>query len=134
MSGVVAFPDVEAALVGWLPDALTGLVVPQPVSTRIPHPRPVRFIRVERTGGPRQNEVVDGAQVTVECWDDNTVAAAATARIVRAVLGSARNVTTPSGDLIYRTTEFSGPAFLPDVSGQPRYSWTVQVHLRGVPI
>lgn len=130
----VAFPDVEAVLVGWLADVLPGYGVAQPVSTRVPNPRPTQFIRIQRTGGPRQNVVVDGAQVTYECWDDDSAQAAATARVVRAVVLAAKNTVTPSGALIYGTDEFSGPALLPDVSEQHRYSWTVRHHLRGVPI
>lgn len=134
MSDVVAFPDIEAVVVGWLNAVLDGHGVTSPVSTRVPNPRPSRFIRVQRTGGPQQTVVTDGAQVTIEVWDDNAPDAAAAARIVRAVVAGARNVTTPSGDLIYRTDEFSGPSLLPDVSGQPRYSWTVRLHVRGTPL
>lgn len=132
MSDVVAFPDIETVMVGWFTAVLPGYGVDVPVSTQVPNPRPPRFVRVLRTGGPERNLVVDGAQVTIECWDTSTPAAAATARIVRAVLAAARNVTTPSGDLIYGTTEFAGPALLPDISDHARYSWTVQVHVRGV--
>lgn len=132
MREVVAFPDVEAVLVGWLTVVLPGYGVNQTVSTRVPNPRPAQFIRIQRTGGPRQNIVVDGAQVTYECWDDDATQAAATARIVRAVLLAAHNTETPSGAVIYQTEEFSGPALLPDVSEQPRYSWTVRHHVRGV--
>lgn len=131
---VVAFPDVETVLVEWISDVLEGHDLEQPVTTRVPNPRPSRFVRIQRTGGPQSNLVVDGAQVTIECWDDNQPDAAATARILRAELAAIRNVTTGSGDLIYRTDEFSGPSILPDLSGQPRYSWTVRVHVRGVPI
>lgn len=127
----IAFPDVEAVLVQWLESVLPGYGVNVPVSTKVPNPRHGRFIRIQRTGGPRQGLVVDGAQVTVECWDTDAPAASATASIVRAVLSSARNETTPSGDLIYGVTEFVGPALLPDLSGQSRYSWTVQIRLRG---
>lgn len=130
----VAFPDVEAVLVGWLPDALSAHGVNVPVSTKVPNPRPSRFVRILRTGGPQQTLVTDGAQVTVEVWDDSGPSAAATARVVRAVLANVRNVTTPSGDLIYRTDEFSGPALLPDPSGQHRYTWTLRLHMRGVPL
>jgi hypothetical protein len=134
MTYAIAFPDVEAALVGWLADVLPSYGLTVPVSTKVPNPRPSRFVRIFRTGGPEQSLVVDGGQVTVECWDDSETAAAAAARLVRAVLSAARNVTVPSGDLIYRIQEFGGPASLPDVSGQPRYSWTVQVYTRGTPL
>lgn len=131
---IVAFPDIEAVAVGWIGDVLDRHGLTQPVATRVPNPRPERFVRVQRTGGPQQSVVVDGAQLTIECWDDDSPSAAATARIVRAELSSARNVRTPSGALVYGVTEFSGPSLLPDVSGQPRYSWTVRVLTRGVPL
>jgi len=134
MNPVIVFPDVESVVVGWLTDVLPGYGITVPVATRVPNPRPSRFVRLVRTGGPRQNLVVDGAQLTVESWDDDPVAAASTAGVVRGVLLAANNVTFPSGDVIYQVREFSGPALLPDVSQQPRYTWTVQVHLRGVPL
>ena len=129
---VVAFPDIETVLVEWVGDVLDARSLSQPVSTRVPNPRPSRFVRIQRTGGPQANVVVDGAQVTFECWDDNQPDAAETARVLRAELAAIRNTTTGSGHLMYRTDEFSGPSLLPDVSGQPRYSWTVRVHVRGV--
>lgn len=130
----VAFPDIEAALVAWLPSALLPYGINQPVSTRIPNPRPDRFVRIHRTGGPQTSVVTDGAQVTVECWDISDVQAAATSRVLRAVLTSARNIATPTGALIYDVNEFSGPGLLPDPSGQPRYTWTVQIVTRGIPL
>lgn len=132
MSETIAFPDIEAVIVGWLAAVLPAYGVNQPVSTRVPNPRPVQFIRIVRTGGPRQNMVVDGAQVTIECWHrDSAPTAAGTAAIVRAVVSSAKNVTTPSGTVIYDVDEFSGPALLPDVSQEPRYTWTCRINVRG---
>ena len=46
MSDVVAFPDVEAALIGWLADALPVYGINVPLSTQVPNPRPDRFIRL----------------------------------------------------------------------------------------
>lgn len=131
----IVFPDVEAVLEGWLEDALadTDLAGVQ-VSTRVPNPRPERFVRIQRTGGPRLNLVTDAAQVTFECWATSGPQAADDAALLRAVLLAARNVRTPSGALIHRVVEFSGPALLPDVSDQPRYSFTHQIHLRGIPL
>ena len=123
----VAFPDVEALLVGWIPTAIPGV----PAFTRIPHPRPERFVRVFRTGGPRTGLVIDQAQVTLECWDTNSVAAAQMARTLRAHVGALTGARI-DGQQIYRVEEFAGPANLPDpTTGQARYTWTVLLRLRG---
>ncbi len=133
MNTPVKFPDVEAALVGWLPAAVSPYGVDAPVSTQIPNPRPPKFVRLFRTGGPSRDVVVDDAQVTFECWANSDTDAADMALVVRAVILAVAN-TDAGGDLLYRAREFSGPARLPDESGQHRYSWTVQVSTRGVPL
>jgi hypothetical protein len=130
---MVVFPDVEATVRIWLEDVLPSYGLTHKVHTRVPNPRPAKFIRIQRTGGPSTNVVVDGAQVTFEVWDNSSAAAAKDAQTVRAVLNATRNVRTPSGDLIYRVDEFSGPSLLPDASDQHRYSWTVRMHMRGEP-
>lgn len=133
MNEPIAFPDAEAALVAWLPGVIATYGVDAPVHTRTPNPRPDQFVKVFRTGGPSRSVVLDDAQITVECWGQSDSEAADMALVVRAVILATAN--TEAGDaLIYRAREFSGPARLPDESGQPRYSWTVQVTTRGVPL
>ena len=122
----ITFPDVEAMFVAWVPTVIANV----PVSTRVPNPRPSRWIQVIRTGGPRAGLVVDGAQVTFECWDDSNVGAAELAATLRAQV-SALGGRTAGGHLVHRVEEFSGPANVPDLhSEQPRYRWSVAVHVR----
>lgn len=126
----IAFPDIEELLVGWVPTVVADV----PVSTEIPNPRPSKFIRLIRTGGPRQGLVTDQPQVTFECWADRSTAASALAGELRPhvfALGGRRI----DGHVIRRVQEFSGPANLPDkTSGQSRYTWSVRIDLRGVPL
>lgn len=102
-----------------------------PVRKNVPNPRPARFVRVFRTGGPKQGHVVDAAQMTIECWANRDEDAAALAGIVRALVNAMRGEVL-DGVQCYRVDEFSGPADLPDPeSAQPRMTWTVAVWLRG---
>jgi hypothetical protein len=126
--GQIVFPDVEAMLVGWVPSVLPVLC-----STRVPNPRPSRWVRIVRTGGPSTMLVVDQAQITVECWNDDIVGASDDARTLRAALRGLQASTV--GDVqVVRVREWGGPANLPDAhSSQPRYTWTVSIDVRGTP-
>lgn len=122
----IVFPDIEALLVAHLHDALDV-----PVSTQIPNPRPSSFVRVLRTGGPRQGLVTDEAQVTVEAWHDDSVQASDLAQQTRARLNVLAGQQL-DGHQIHRVREMSGPGNLPDpTSGQARYTWSLLVDVRG---
>lgn len=59
--------DVEA-------DALTVLApLGVPVSTRVPNPRPVAHVRVQRAGGTGANLVQERPLLLVECWGASSV-------------------------------------------------------------
>lgn len=61
----MAKSDVEEIVVGWLNDvAGAGWAA----SGNIPDPRPVSFITVDRTGGPREAMVLDRAEVLIEVY------------------------------------------------------------------
>lgn len=129
----ILFPDTVAAVIGalttQLPDFGYGGV---PVRSRVPNPRPARFVLVFRTGGPRVNVVTDAAQVTIEAWATDAVDAHDLAQAARAIVGGLEGTVT-GGVTLYGVDEFSGPAFLPDpASDQARFTWSVSVHARGV--
>lgn len=122
---LIVFPDAEAAMVGWVADH-TAL----PVSTRVPNPRPDRFVRVSRTGGPRTGRTLDVAQLTIEVWDLDSVAAATEAATIRAVVYDAAGRSV-GGVQFARVEEASGPGNLPDpLSAHDRYTWSVTVGVR----
>lgn len=130
MTEVIVFPDVEAVLIDYLGDALAGRGVNVPVVTAVPSPRPDRFVRVERTGGPISSLfLLDNPTVAVEAWGSSESDAAELIGLVRGLLHA-----MPGEDdaPVYRVAEFSGPGNLPDpTSGQHRYSFTASLLVRG---
>lgn len=126
MTATVTFPDVVALVIGHLTDA-----VDVPVRKRVPNPRPVSFVTVLRTGGPRRGWVVDDAQVTIDCWAGTDEDCADLTAEVRAAV-NAMHGQVVDGTQIYRVIEVGGPADLPDpLSDTPRMRWTVTVQTRG---
>ncbi|MDP1793726.1 MAG: hypothetical protein Q8K63_06265, partial [Acidimicrobiales bacterium] len=126
MKPLVVFPDVAAAVAAHLDDILD-----EPIVTRVPNPRPPRFVLVRRVGGPRRDVVTDEATLTLEGWAEGEAEAHDLLQLARAHLHtlSGRN----NGVTTYRVAEFAGPASLPDPeSSQPRYTMTISVAARGV--
>lgn len=127
----VLFPDAAGLLTGHLADQLAAEAEPVPVVTKIPKPRPEKFIRLRRTGGPRRDLVTDQPQVTIEAWAGTDEEAHDLAQLARAILSGLPG-TTIDGVAVYRVDELGGPVDLPDPdSAQSRYTFTIQVALRG---
>lgn len=127
----IAFPPVIADLVAGLPALLASHEETAPIHTRIPNPRPSRFLRLLRTGGSRANLVTGQAQVTYECWDDSSAAAEMFARTTQAVLLALRGETV-GGAFVHRVQEVGGPQDLPDPhSEQARFTGSVLIDVRG---
>lgn len=127
-TATVQAPDILATVISYLNAALTP-----PVSSKVPNPRPTAFVVVRRTGGPLATRVSDQPQLTFECWAATDIAAYALANQVRALVGAMADGTNRSGTVVYRYTEFSGPAYLPDPdSEQDRVTWTASLHARNV--
>lgn len=128
----IVFPDAVAATIGALNSQLSALgFAGVPVRSRVPNPRPSRFVLVFRTGGPRANIVTDGAQVTVEAWADNDADAHDLAQAARAIVNSLEGTVT-GGVTFYGVEELAGPGNLPDPeSNQSRYTWSSIVNVRG---
>lgn len=128
----ILFPDAAATVIGALnaelPDfGLTGV----PVRSRVPNPRPSRFVVVYRTGGPRDGIVIDQAQLTVEAWASNDADAHDLAMAARAILQGLEGRVV-GGVVVGSIAEFSGPANLPDpTSDQSRFTWSTSVQIRG---
>jgi hypothetical protein len=129
----ILFPDAAVAVIGALNDQLDDLGhAGTPVRSKVPNPRPAKFVTVFRTGGPRVNVVTDAAQLTIEAWASSDHEAHNLAQACRAILGALEG-TVAGGTTVYGVDEFSGPGFLPDpASSQSRYTWSVVVNVRGV--
>lgn len=131
MRPVVLAPDAVAVAVDYLAEQLEERGDDAIVTDRVETPRPDRFVRVSRTGGPMKNRVQDGPQLTVECWDLAEEDAQDLAQLCRALLFAAQGAVV-NGVPIGKVDEFGGPQLLPDpLSDQPRYTFTMQVAMRG---
>lgn len=130
MEEIVLFPDAVALVIEYLNASLVAYGETAPVHKNVPNPRPAKFVQVFRTGGPRSNLVVDGAQLTISVWADTDAAASDLAEVVRAVLNAVRSQIIGQS-VFYKVNELGGPVDLPDPqSNQSRMTWSVIALLR----
>jgi hypothetical protein len=129
----ILFPDALVAVIGALNAQLAAFgYTGVSVRSKVPNPRPARFVRVFDTGGARANLVTHAAQLTVEAWAASDGDAKALAFACWAIVTGLEGTVT-GGVTVYGVNDFSGPAFLPDPeSDQSRYTWTTSVNVRGV--
>lgn len=133
MNQVVIFPDAAAIVIAYLDDALSDRAETAPVVKDVPNPRPSKFVRVMRTGGPRMNIAADRPQITIEAWHDDAEEAQDLAQLARGLIHAMQG-TTVGGVACYRIEEAGGPVDLPDPdSAQPRVTFTVTIGMRGTP-
>jgi len=127
----VRFGDIELAVVNRVRARLVAVGDTATVGTKVPNPRPGRFVTVRRTGGLASDYVVtEWAQITVEAWGSSDKQALDLAQFVRGVIRAMPGQTL-TGITVYKIEEFSGPANLPDPeSSQSRFTWTVSMHVR----
>ncbi|MFI5808977.1 hypothetical protein [Streptomyces sp. NPDC051561] len=125
----VVMPDAVAVIAGYLRDRLAARGITVPVGSRVPSPRPTRFVRIERVGGPPDTVVHDRPRLDVHCWGPDEGGAHDLMQVCRALLGAARGT---SGSTTLARPTVGGPQWLPDqVSGQARYAFTLDISLRG---
>ncbi|AKY02181.1 tail terminator [Streptomyces phage SF1] len=129
MAAPIVFPDAAALVCTYLREQLVDREVRVPVGTRVPSPRPARFVRIERIGGLRLDRVTDRPRLDVHCWGASEEDAHDLAQLVRALL-----LAIPGwrGAAAYDVAEVGGPNTLPDAtSGQDRVALAVEIALRG---
>jgi hypothetical protein len=81
--------DVVAALVEWLPGKL-GV----PAYSKVPAPRPSRFVTVTRTGGEAE-KFLDRPTLAVQTWGESDLDAATLALTTRNALSRAAELEIP---------------------------------------
>lgn len=132
MAAPIGFPDGVAVVRAYLHEQLAARGMGVPVGTRVPSPRPARFVRLERIGGTRVDRITDRPRIDVQCWGDSEESAHDLAQLARALLHAMPGW---RGAVAYDVAEVGGPNNLPDAeSGQPRYVIAVEVSLRGRPL
>ena len=121
MAEGVQFPDGELAVCNLLRNPLLGVTV----VADIPSSRPAEFVRVIRTGGPRETLRSEAGIYAIEAWAQKKARAVELANKARAILNAADGQ-------VFGVRELAGPAYLPDPSStQIRYTMTVQARTRG---
>jgi hypothetical protein len=131
---VVVMPDATDVVVSYLQGILPAYGEACPVRAKVPTTRPAKFVVVRRVGGVRRNVVTDEPMMVVESWAQSDQDAIDLAELCRGLIHSLPG-SVVDGVPIYRVTDVSGTQFLPDdLSAQPRYTMTIQVAMRGVPV
>lgn len=96
-----------------------------PAGTKTPNPRPTWFVRVMRSGGPRETLISENAWVILEAW-------AGTEQDAIDLLNRARAVLAAQDGPLFGYGESGGPTNLPDPrTDQIRYTALVTVRARG---
>ncbi|MEU0675478.1 hypothetical protein ABZ330_21805 [Streptomyces sp. NPDC006172] len=125
----VLMPDAVAVVADYLRTRLAGRGITVPVGSRVPSPRPARFVRIERIGGPSDSPVTDRPRLDVHCWGADEGNAHDLMQVCRALLGAARG---RHGETTLARPATGGPQWLPDPqSGQARYAFTLDITMRG---
>ncbi len=125
----VLMPDAVAVMTGYLRARLLARGNSAPVVSRVPSPRPPRFVRFERIGGPASSPVTDRPRLDVHCWGVDEEDAHDLMQLCRALLGAARG---PYAGTVLARPAVGGPQWLPDpASGQARFAFTFDITLRG---
>lgn len=120
------FPDVTAALIGYL----TPIMTPVRVVSRVPDPRPDRLVQVRRVGGTATPPVRDAARMDIWCWAPSDQPAMALALSVREAVWGLSG-TTLLGATCYEVSEFLGPRLDEDpVTNSPRVWATYSLLVR----
>lgn len=125
---LVVFPDAVTMVVTAL-----GAEVPPDVAVHgmVPTERPLKFVTVERVGGIERDVVVDQPMLSIGAWAQESTQAYDIAALCRAVVKRMVGHIW-AGSMVYSVDEVGGMQNNPDpVSDQPRYTWTVQLTVRG---
>jgi hypothetical protein len=128
----IGFGDIEAAVKTQLTTRLASKGRAVTVHSAIPDRRPTEFVTVVRGGGTA-DFVIDGASVEVECFSDTRENAASLARLARAIVFGIAGQTI-SSLVVYRVTEYAGPAYLPHPTAGHRYVFTAAFYFRGATV
>lgn len=98
----------------------------------IPSPRPARFLRLLRVGGPALNRAVDRPLFSVEAWAGTEGSALELAQAARdaALEGLSGRHADPAA-VVHRVEEAAGPGVLPDpTTGQSRSVFQISFTIR----
>ncbi|WP_104137238.1 hypothetical protein [Cryobacterium sp. Y62] len=115
------FADVEAMILPFIKARVgsTG------VGTKVPNPRPTRYVRAWANGGSAVNRVLERVQITVDVWAASTVEASEIIGDIRYAFLN-RYTQMP---LVRGVEEVTRPYFNPD-GDVDRYRFTIALMVR----
>jgi len=122
----LVYADVELVVVAFLRSRLTGLA---PVHVRTPSPRTTPFVTVRRSGGTADG-LFDRALLDIFVWGSTDEEAKDLAQRCLTEFGSMRGV--QGGARVMWVSQFAGLAPAPDASTDHRWTFSVEVAIRGV--
>lgn len=132
MTEVLKTPNMQAAVVGWLPDALASAgIAGVKVGTKLPATIPPLHVRIVLTGGSGRNKVTDVVQLTFESRATDDVKASDLAATVHALVRALAGTDDARGVWVRKVEEVGLPQDLPDPdTNGPRYISTLRLHVR----
>lgn len=129
---VITFPDAVEHALTYLRGSLTTAGDTATVDNRVPNPRPVRLVKVNRTGGYRLDLVRERVNLTVECWAPRSEQAHDLAQLCRGLLWVMPDRYTGCTTYLPPDPEVGGIVELPDPDTEsPRFTFTLQLDFRG---
>lgn len=124
----MAYPDVVALLRTYLISAPVSIGVP--ISSRVPDPRPTRWLQLRRIGGPQRRPVRDNPRIDLFAWAVTDPDAWALAELARRHIHALAGTAT-LGPVVYRVEESLGPRQFDDpVTGSARVLATYSLDIR----
>lgn len=121
----VLFPDAELAVIAHLRPALD----PVEVHVQVPTDRPDLFLTIRRSGGTASG-LTDRPLIDVFAWARTDEDAKDLAQLALAHMGAIRG--RRDGVSVTGVTEYAGLSPAPDQSNQPRWTFSVELSIRGV--
>lgn len=129
MTAAIEYPDSVEVYSRYLREAMAARGDPVQTGTRVPSPRPRRFVTVKRIGGARLDLVTDRPRLDVHCWGDTEDTAADLVKVVRALTLAAPGW---RGAVVYDVVEVGGPNLLTDAeTSLPKFAFAVEISIRG---
>lgn len=118
------YADAEAIVSTYLKSVLPDV----PVHVHIPTTRPTRFVHIRRSGGVTLHGT-DRPRIDIWTWAATDEAAKDLAQLVKRHLGDIPG--TRSGWQVTRVTDFAGLAPAPDQSASARWTFSIELFIRG---
>jgi hypothetical protein len=127
---IVEYASIETVVVAYLQNALAGRGDGAAVATKVPNPRPDRFVRVTAAGGSEPALVLTDRTVIFECWDLTSPDASHLAERSFAIMRA--SMRDHSEERIRNVKVVGLPVSNPDPdTSLSRYQFTLSITLRG---